>query len=302
MTTDNFQSTCAPGSRLGLIGIGLMGTALAERLLKGGLSVIGWDLSAERRAAFSAAGGISAAGVAEVLSRCDRVLLSLPSHETVHDVLESAVDVLRPGQIVIDTSTGDPAAAVSQATRLAGREIEYLDATVSGSSQQLREGSAVFLVGGTASAFDACQDIFALLTTRRFHTGDAGTGARMKLVTNLVLGLNRAALAEGLWFADVLGLDSELTLKLLRESMSYSRIMDTKGEKMLSRDFAPQAKLSQHLKDVLLMIASARQAQAALPLTETHRDLLETAMQMQLGDLDNSAILKAIEFRGRRSQ
>ena len=139
---------------VGLIGIGLMGTAIAERLLAAGAQVIGWDVSAQRRDALIAAGGTSAADAIEVLSTCDRVLLSLPSHDTVQDVLESAESVLRHGQIVIDTSTGDPDAAVSQAARLARRGIEYLDATVSGSSQQLREGPAVFLVGGSDPAYE----------------------------------------------------------------------------------------------------------------------------------------------------
>ena len=287
---------------LGLIGIGLMGTAIAERLLAAGAHVIGWDVSPERRDALTAAGGTSANDAMEVLSTCDRVLLSLPSHDTVQDVLESAESVLRHGQILIDTSTGDPDAAEAQAARLARRGVEYLDATVSGSSQQLREGTAVFLVGGTDSAFRACSDVLGSLTSKVYHTGPAGSGARMKLVTNLVLGLNRAALAEGLWFARTQGLDLEQTLFLLRESMSYSRIMDTKGEKMLRGDFAPQAKLSQHLKDVGLMLSTAGRANASLPMTETHQRLLETAMQMGLGDLDNSAVLRAFADQASRSQ
>ena len=298
MTSPSLPPSAMSHRPVGLIGIGLMGTAIAERLLAAGAHVIGWDVSADRRDALIAAGGTSAADAIEVLSTCDRVLLSLPSHDTVQDVLESAESVLRHGQIVIDTSTGDPDAAVSQAARLARRGVEYLDATVSGSSQQLREGTAVFLVGGTDPAYDACRDVLGCLTSKSHHTGPAGSGARMKLVTNLVLGLNRAALAEGLWFAQSLGLDLEQTLFLLRESMSYSRIMDTKGGKMLRGDFAPQAKLSQHLKDVRLMLDSARRANATLPLTETHQRLLESAMRMGLGELDNSAILRAFADQG----
>ena len=298
MNPASLRRPASSNPTLGLIGIGLMGTAIAERLLAAGARVIGWDVSADRRDALTAAGGTCAADAIEVLSSCDRVLLSLPSHDTVHDVLESAESVLRHGQIVIDTSTGDPDAAVTQAARLARRGVEYLDATVSGSSQQLREGTAVFLVGGTDAAFLACSDVLGWLTSKAFHTGPVGSGARMKLVTNLVLGLNRAALAEGLWFAESLGLDPEQTLFLLRESMSYSRIMDTKGGKMLRGDFAPQARLSLHLKDVRLMLDSARRANATLPLTETHQRLLESAMRMGLGELDNSAILRAFADQG----
>ena len=122
----------------------------------------------------------------------------------------------------------------------------------------------------------------------------------MKLVTNLVLGLNRAALAEALNYASTLGLDLSMTLRLLRESMSYSRIMDTKGEKMITGDFAPQARLAQHLKDVQLMLADGQRLSARLPLTETHRRLLEEAVEMGLGELDNSAIIRA--FHGQRER
>lgn len=281
-------------TKCGLIGIGLMGTALAERLLAAGKSVLGWDVAADRRAEFAQIGGTCATGTHQILSQCDCVLLSLPSHEIVASVLDHAVASIRSGQVIIDTSTGDPSAAVAQATRLAECKVEYLDATISGSSQQLREGVAVFLVGGGTDAFEKCRRLLSGLTSKAFHTGPAGSGARMKLVTNLVLGLNRAALAEGLCFAQQLGLDLQQSLFLLRESMAYSRIMDTKGEKMLTGDFTPQARLSQHLKDVRLMLQSAHEANGNLPLTETHQVLLERAVEMGLGELDNSAIIRAI--------
>ena len=113
----------------------------------------------------------------------------------------------------------------------------------------------------------------------------------MKLVTNLVLGLNRAALAEGLAFAKALGLDGAEALQVLKASMAYSRIMDTKGEKMLRRDFAPQAKLSQHLKDVRLILQAGQETQARLPLSQLHSELLAAAETAGLGEADNSAII-----------
>lgn len=280
---------------VGLIGAGLMGTALAERMLVTGRRVVGWDVAAERRDALLERGGIVAAGIADVVARCERVVLSLPTDETVKEVLNAARETLHAGQTVIDTSTGDPEAAARQARELAERGIAFLDATVSGSSVQLRKGEAVLLVGGTEAAFADCRDLFACWAAKVFLTGPAGSGARMKLVTNLVLGLNRAALAEGLTLARALALDGDQALALLRESMAYSRIMDSKGEKMLRGDFTPQAKLSQHLKDVRLMLTAAERADAALPLTKTHRRILEHAERLGFGELDNSAIVRAIE-------
>lgn len=287
-------ATTGSGATIGLIGYGLMGTAMAQRLLTAGVHVIGWDASPDRQVALQEAGATCAADAADVFSNCDRVILSLPTHETVDQVIQSADRVLKSGQIIIDTSTGNPEAVIAQAARLAQRQVEYLDATVSGSSQQAREGAAVLLIGGTDFAYISCLDVFEWLAFKSYHAGPPGSGTRMKLVTNLVLGLNRAALAEGLHFAKAMGLNLEQTLFLLRESMAYSRIMDTKGEKMLHGDYTPQAKLSQHLKDVHLMLAAANMAETALPLTEIHRSLLESAVAMGLGDLDNSAILQAI--------
>src|SRR5262245_26348020 len=170
---------------------------------------------------------------------------------------------------------------------LSARSVIYLDATVSGSSVQVRDGHAVFLVGGPDDEFRASHELLSRIAGKVFHVGPAGSGARMKLVTNLVLGLNRAALAEGLHFASSLGLDPTAALAVVKECPSYSRAMDAKGEKMVRGDFAPEARLSQHLKDVRLMLAEAGRAGAGLPLTEAHRELLERAEALGLGSLDN---------------
>lgn len=279
---------------VGLIGIGLMGTVLARRLLEAGFAVWGWDLDPTRRDELRSLGGTVPTGPGELARRGGRLLLSLPHHEVVAEVLGALRHDLSPGCLLIDTSTGDPTAAEKQAADLESRGIHYLDATISGSSQVLAAGDAVFLVGGRADDFHACADLWQVLAGKVFHTGPAGSGARQKLVSNLVLGLNRAALAEGLVFAQSLGLDPEQTLTLLRESIAYSRIMDTKGPKMLSRDYTPQARLSQHLKDVRLMLASAEGSGLALPLTETHRQILERAEELGWGDADNSALIEAL--------
>jgi len=276
---------------LGLVGLGLMGSAMTARLLHAGFRIVGWDVDPSRREVLRAAGGTPAASL-DAVFQCPRILLSLPSHETVSAVLTSARDCLRSGHVVLDTSTGDPDAAVQQARTLGKQDVVYLDATVSGSSQHLRDGTAVFLVGGPAAAFETCRDVFSALAAKFYSVGEVGAGARMKLVTNLVLGLNRAALAEGLWFAAAQGLDLDQTLFLLKESLAYSRIMETKGEKMIRGDFTPQARLSQHWKDVHLMQSVAAACRIDLPLTDAHERLLCQAMELGLGDLDNSALIR----------
>ena len=172
--------------------------------------------------------------------------------------------------------------------------MQYLDAPISGSSQQTRDGKVTTIVGGKRESFDACRDLFDCWSAKTIYAGPCGSGSKMKLVSNLVLGLNRAALAEGLVFAETLGLETNAALEVLISSMSYSRIMDTKGKKMIESDFRAQARLAQHLKDIRLILDAASQAGQDLPLSEVHAQLLEAGVAAGLGDEDNSAIIQSI--------
>jgi 3-hydroxyisobutyrate dehydrogenase-like beta-hydroxyacid dehydrogenase len=120
----------------------------------------------------------------------------------------------------------------------------------------------------------------------------------VKLVNNLIVGLNRLALAEGLAFAKAIGLDAAKTLDVLKEGNAFSVAMELKGHKMVAGDFTPEAKLSQHAKDVRIILEEAARAGASLPLSELHLRLLEQAEAAGLGELDNSAIVRVIEGRG----
>src|SRR5262249_22050464 len=151
----------------------------------------------------------------------------------------------------------------------------YLDAEIGGSSRQVRERDVIVLCGGDRAVYDQCADVFDCFARRTFYLGPWGSGARMELAMNLVLGLNRAVLAEGLTFAEALGLDPQTALDVLQAGPAWSRVMETKGAKMLHRDFVPEARLSQHLKDVRLILAAGERAGADLPLSTLHRELLE---------------------------
>ncbi|MFM1767994.1 MAG: hypothetical protein RJA22_523 [Verrucomicrobiota bacterium] len=286
-----------PREPVGLIGLGLMGGALAERLLAGGFPVLGFDLRPERLAEARALGVATATGAAQVFNSCRRVLLSLFDSADVRSLLETLPDRRPPGQLLIDTTTGDAASAAETGRRLAARGVDYLDATISGNREQLRRGEVTFMVGGPPAAYAACLDLWTRLGAHHFHLGAWGTGAAMKLVSNLVLGLNRAALAEGLALAAGLGLDPALSLAVLKASPAYSRMMDVKGDAMLRHDFTPVARLSQHLKDVRLIVAAGAAAGLPMPLSRAHQALLEQAEAAGLGDLDNAAILRVLEAR-----
>lgn len=283
---------------VGLIGVGLLGTALAERFRASGLRVLGFDREPQRLEALEALGGTAARSAGEVVRGCPRIVLSLPTSAVVAAVLREVKGEFRPGQVVIDTTTGAPGDAAEAGRLLAGLGVGYLDATISGSSQQVRGCDVVVMAGGEAANFDRCADLFATFARRAYHVGPCGAGSAMKLASNLVLGLNRAVLAEGLAFARALGLDPEMALAVFRDGAAYSRVMDTKGPKMIRGDFAPQARLSQHLKDVRLILDEAARTGASTPLSALHRRLLEAVEQAGHGDLDNSAIVRAFDLPG----
>ncbi len=282
---------------IGLIGLGLMGSEIAKRLLQAGHGVLGFDLDPNRRIELATAGGQVADENDDVWQQCERVILSLPNDSIAREVLLAAT--LRSGQLIMDTTTGAPEAASELAENCAQKGIEFVDATISGSSAHLASGQAVILVGATEQGWNEAREILQALASECIHVGPPGAGARMKLVTNLVLGLNRAALAEGLAFAKAQGLDLELTLRLFRATPAYSRIMDTKGEKMIHEEFSPQARLSQHRKDVELMLACAAEHNLCLTLTAAHRELLIAAEQLGYGQQDNSALIKAYDSTNR---
>ncbi len=278
---------------VGVIGLGLLGTAISTRLLDAGYAVLGFDVSIERRQWLAVAGGRAADSAIDVARGCDVLLFSLPDQSVVASVIESIEPVLRAGETIIDTTTGDPWQAEALGAWLAERGIDFLDATVVGSSAQMYQRDVLVLAGGQPPVYERAGELFATFARESFRVGPWGAGSRMKLVVNLVLGLNRAALAEALTLAEALELDPSVTLNILRVSAAYSRVMDTKGQKMLDRDFEPQARLSQHLKDVRLILAAAERTGATLPLSLLHRTLLEQVEAAGHGQLDNSAILLA---------
>ncbi len=276
---------------IGVIGLGLMGTAITERLLKHGYGVLVWNRTREKAVSLEMRG---ANWSDNPLASCERVIISLYTTDTVEAVLAQLDAGLRARQILIDTTTGEPGQTASLGARLAARGVCYLDAPISGSSEQTRHGDATVIVGGERSAFEACADLWRVMGAKVFHVGPCGSAAKMKLITNLVLGLNRAALAEGLAFAEAMNVSPAAALEVMMGSNAYSKAMDVKGRKLVERDFAVQARLSQHLKDVRLMLETAATAGIELPLTDTHRRLMEQAEAAGLGELDNSAIIEVL--------
>jgi 3-hydroxyisobutyrate dehydrogenase-like beta-hydroxyacid dehydrogenase len=280
------------GKPIGLIGLGLMGTAICERLMASGYELVIQNRTADKAVPLVSRG---ARWSDNPLRECDRVIIALYTTEVVEEVLGQLADAYRPGKLLIDTTTGDPQRTSLLGARLAAQGVDYLEVPISGSSEQTRRGQSTAMVAGPMRSFDACRDLLDAIAAKTYYVGQWGDGVRMKLVTNLVLGLNRAVLAEGLVFAKSIGLSTERTLEVLLNSPASSRTMEAKGPKMVHGEFAPQAKLSQHLKDVRLMLDQAARTGRELPLTALHAQLLERAEAEGYGELDNSVIIRAIE-------
>jgi len=277
--------------------MGLLGSALTESLIKAGFTVRGYDTAPDRVREHEARGGVPARSPADAARGATVVMTCLMTADIVRDVLlgpDGAIDAAEPGLVVIDNSTIHPDASAALAGLLAQRGIPMLDAPVAGSSGQARRREAPIVVGGDPEVFARCRPILDALTERVRHVGPNGAGARAKLVINLVLGLNRLALAEGLLFGLRQGLDGRALLAVLKDSGAYSRAMDLKGERMVEGNFEAEGKLVQHLKDVELMLEVGHAAGAPLLATALHRQLLLAGVAGGLGDHDNSAIIAVL--------
>jgi 3-hydroxyisobutyrate dehydrogenase-like beta-hydroxyacid dehydrogenase len=280
---------------VGLIGIGLMGEVYARRLAAAGFSVIGFDVDPAKTAQLANIGARPGTP-AEVAETCEPIVLAVFNTEQVEDVVERALLPAAAGKIVLCTSTCDPDRIAALAGRVGGR-LRFLETPVSGTSEQVRQGDGVGLIGGDAAIAADAAPVLDALFPRRFHIGKAGDGGRAKLAVNHILALNRLALAEGLVFAARLGLDPAAFLKVARSSAAASQVMDTKGPKMIAGEFSPEGRVRQSLKDAKLMLDQARKAGQKLPLLEIHAEVLQACIDRGDGEADNSIVIEEIRRR-----
>lgn len=282
---------------IGLVGIGLVGTSFAHNLLKKGFKVYGFDIDNKQMDNFVALGGTAAKSPADVANHTNTVLFSLLRSEIVMEVIVGENGILESEhspEYIIDTTTGDPILTMEIGKLLSKNKIQYLDATISGSSVQIKNRKGVFMVGGDEQSYVLCKPIFDTLAEDHMYVGPIGHGAKSKLAVNLLVGMHRLVLAEGLVFAEMMGLDLKKTLEIFRRTQAYSRIMDPKGEKMVKGDFTTQSRVSQHRKDVSLMLKMAKHYDKNLPLSSLHIKLLDNMIERGEGDIDTSAVIKEL--------
>lgn len=285
-----------------VVGLGLIGTALAKRLLGAGFTVRGYDVDPARSASLRSLGGLPAASAAEAARGAAATVLAVFNTDQVEELVEGARGQpsleLAAGQAVVCTSTCDPDRVAALAARVAPRGVRFLEMPLSGNSDQIALGNGVGMVGGTRALMEELAPVLGALCRQYFFLGSPGAAGRAKLAVNLIGGLNRAVIAEGLSFAEAMGIELEPFLEVLKASAVYSRAMDTRGLKMIRSDFAPHAKVSQSRKDFALMHEMAARVGQQLPLAGLYVQLIESCLAHGEGDLDNSAVIK--ELRRRR--
>lgn len=282
-------------SRIGFIGLGLMGGGMVRNLLSDGFEVIGYDADPSKIPPFIAAGGQEIKKPEEIAGQVDIVMLSLPNSDVVEDVVRNTLKLFdghAEGLILIDTTTADPIKSEALASQLREKGIEMLDATISGTSTMCAKRDITFMVGGKENIFHECKAIFGHLGKEVFYLGKNGSGATMKLIVNLVLGLNRMVLAEGLSLAKKAGMDLYRLLEVLKKSAAYSKAMDMKGLKMIESDFLPpEGTLSSHRKDVQLMLEMGKRLDQPLFLSSLHAQALASQVAKGRGNWDISALI-----------
>ena len=282
---------------IGIAGLGLVGNALAQRWPAAALSVLGFDVDAAKLAAFGALRpGSGRASIAALAADCDCLLIAVFDDAQLMAVVDALLHAhpRRVRQLVcITTALPTTLQATGQRTHEAG--LTFVEAPISGSSARIAAGEGRMFVGGDPEAIAALAPVLDTITVHRKIIGALGQASAAKLATNLVLGLNRMALAEGMALAESLGIARANYLDLLLDSAATSRAAQEKGPMMAADRYTPPvATIAQHAKDVRLMLELGRQSGQPLPLSTLHQTLLQQSMDRGDTDLDNAAIIRTL--------
>lgn len=286
---------------VGLVGIGAMGLGIAKNLCEAGFSVRGYDLEPARRDLLLQVGGHVAGSPADAARGAAWLVLSLPGHEDVVDVLygsAGALSATAAGAVIIDTSTSLPEHSVKLGDRLSEAGVGFVDASLSGTGATIMHKDVVVLAGGSDEDYARSAPVFEGFARAAYHLGPVGSGALGKLLVNVVVVGNRLALAESLALGMRAGMDPQALLSILKDGPAYSRAMDLKGAKMIDGDFTPESTLEQSLHGCELLLAEGRRVGSPLFGVATYSQVAQAAVGMGLGRLDPAALIEALLVMG----
>jgi len=284
--------------RIAIVGVGLLGSAVASRLLAGGFAVTGYDSRPEQLRGLAPRGLRPASSPKDAVSGADAVFTILPSLETVERVIlgpEGLLQSLPRAATLIQMSTISPTLTRRLGEAAASAGIGFLDAPMSGTSAMVERGDCTIFAGGDAALVDACRPLFAAIAKRTVHVGPIGSASLAKLATNLLVGLNTAALAEALVLGVKGGLTPQALLDILKDSAAASKMVDIRGPLMVEHRFDPQMKLDLFLKDFRLMLEEAQRLGVALPLTSLTQQICAATAAAGRGGEDLAALITTLE-------
>ena len=282
---------------IGIVGLGLLGHAVASRLIKGGHAVVGFDVLPDRVAALTAMGGKAAPAAAVVAQSAEAVCTLLPSLAAAEAAVLGRDGILagaRPGLTVIQMSTISPTLTERLAREVTAKDLGFLDCPVSGTSAMVERGDGIFFVGGERPLYERWRPVLESILPRAVLVGRVGQAMTLKLVANLLVALHSAAAAEALTLARKAGLDLDLALDVLNSSAATSAMLKVRGPMIVRGEFPAQMKLDLFMKDIHLMQEAAQAVGAPLPFTDLAERLYGAAQAAGHGGEDLAVVVTAL--------
>ncbi|WP_405675329.1 2-hydroxy-3-oxopropionate reductase [Streptomyces sp. NBC_01511] len=280
------------------IGLGIMGSPMAENLIKAGYSVTGFTLEREKLDRLAANGGSVAASIAEAVKDADVVVTMVPASPQVEAIAYGEDGILenaKKGALLIDMSSITPQTSIDLAE--AGREkgVRVLDAPVSGGEAGAVEAVLSIMVGGEQADFDQAKPVFDVLGRTIVRCGPHGSGQTVKAANQLIVAVNIQACAEAVVFLEKSGVDLNAALDVLSGGLAGSTVLTRKKDNFIDRDFAPGFRIDLHHKDMGIVTDAARTVGAALPVGAVVAQLVASLRAQGDGGLDHSALLRGVE-------
>ena len=285
-------------SKLGFIGLGIMGAPMAAHLVAAGHDVFLYTRSMVP-AALLTGKAVACASAKEVAERADIIFLMLPDTADVEKVLFSDGGVasgLSQGKTLVDMSSISPMETKLFAKAVNALGCDYLDAPVSGGEVGAKAASLTIMIGGSDAAYERVKPLFELMGKNITLVGGNGDGQTCKVANQIIVALNIAAVGEALLFASKAGADPAKVRQALMGGFASSRILEVHGERMIKRTFAPGFRIALHQKDLNLALAGAKALGVALPQTTSAAQLMQACTAHGMQDLDHSALVRALEL------
>jgi 2-hydroxy-3-oxopropionate reductase len=285
-------------SKIGFIGLGIMGAPMAGHLLAGGHTLYLYDLKPPAKSLVDQ-GGIPCLSCKDVAQKADMVMIMVPDTPNVADVLFAEKGVaagLSPGKIVVDMSSISPIETKEFAKKIEALGCNYLDAPVSGGEVGAKAASLTIMVGGKKEVFDRVKPLFELMGKNITLVGGTGDGQTCKVANQIIVALTIEAVGEALLFASKAGADPAKVRQALMGGFASSRILEVHGERMIKRTFNPGFRINLHQKDLNLALSSARAIGVSLPNTATCQELFNVCAAHDGSAWDHSAMVRALEM------